>query len=72
MRNLSYSTHGGPWVFARDWVSQYRIIAFACMVTSCRVGCGYTVWSFTAFGQYGLSLSLGLRPVKTHSLNQER
>ena len=57
--------------FARDWVSQYGIIVFACTVTSCRVGCGCTVWSFTAFGECGLSLSLGLRPVKTHSLNQE-
>ena len=70
MRNLSYSTHGGPQVFARDWVSQYGIIAFVCTVTSCRVGCGCTVWSFTAFGECGLSLSLGLRPVKTHSLKQ--
>ena len=34
-------------------------------------GLGVTVWSFTAFGECGLSLSLGLRPVKTHSLNQE-
>ena len=57
--------------FSRDWVSQYGIIEFACTVTSCRVGCGCTVWSFTAFGECGLSLSLGLRPVKTHSLNQE-
>ena len=38
-------------------------------IMSSRMGC--TVWSFTAFGECGLSLSLGLRPVKTHSLNQE-
>ena len=52
MRDLSDSAHGGP----RDWVSQYGIIAFAC-----------TVWSFTTLGECGLSLSLGLRPMKTHS-----
>ena len=36
-----------------------------------RVGCGCTVWSFTTLGECGLSLSLGLRPMKTHSSNQE-
>ena len=63
MRNLSDSTHGGP----QDLVSQYGYIALACTVTSCRVGCGCTVWSFTTLGECGLSLSLGLRPVKTDS-----
>ena len=63
MRDLSDSAHGGP----RDWVSQYGIIAFACTVTSSRVGCGCTVWSFTTLGECGLSLSVGLRPMKTHS-----
>ena len=47
------------------------IIAFMCTVTSRRVVCGFTVWSFTTFGECGLSLSLGLRPMKTHSSNQE-
>ena len=42
-----------------------------CMVTSRRVGCGCTVWSFTTLGECGLGLSLGLRPMKTHSSNQE-
>ena len=51
----------------RDWLSPYDIIAFACTVTSRRVRCGCTVWSFTALGECGLSLSLGLRPMKTHS-----
>ena len=36
-----------------------------------RVGCGCTVWSFTTLGECGLGLSLGLRPMKTHSSNQE-
>ena len=36
-----------------------------------RVGCGCTVWTFTTLGECGLSLSLGLRPMKTHSSNQE-
>ena len=63
MRELRDSAHGGP----RDWVSQYGMIAFLCTVTSCRVGCGCTVWSFTTLGECGLSLSLGLRPMKTHS-----
>ena len=67
MRDLSDSAHGGP----RDWVSQYGIIAFACMVTSRRVGCGCTVWSFTTLSECGLNLSLGLRPMKTHSSIQE-
>ena len=66
MRNLSDSTHGGP----QDLVSQYGYIAFACTVTSCRVGCGCTVWSSPLLVSVG-KLSLGLRPVKTHSLNQE-
>ena len=51
----------------RDWLSRYGIIAFVCMVTSRRVGCGCTVRSFTTLGECGLSLSLGLRPKKTHS-----
>ena len=53
--------------WTRDRVSQYDIIAFACTVTSRRVGCGCTVWSFTTHGECGLSLSLGLRPMKTHN-----
>ena len=52
-------------------LSRYSIIAFMCTVTSRRVGCGCTVWSFTTLGECGLSLSLGLRPMKTHSSNQE-
>ena len=67
MRDLSYSAHGGP----RDWVSQYDFIAFACMVTSRRVGCGCMVRSFTTHGECGLSLSSRLSPMKTHSSNQE-
>ena len=51
----------------RDWLSQNSIVAFMCTVTSRRVGCGCTVWSFTTYGECGLSLSLGLRPMKTHS-----
>ena len=51
----------------RDWLSQYDIIAFVCTVTSRRVGCGCTVRSFTTLGECGFSLSLGLRPKKTHS-----
>ena len=62
-RDLSDSAHGGP----QDWVSHYDIIAFVCTVTSLRVGCGCTVRSFTTLGECGLSLSLGLRPKKTHS-----
>ena len=42
-----------------------------CTVISHRVGCGCTVWSFTTLGECGLSLSLGLRPMNTHSSNQE-
>ena len=53
--------------WTRDRVSQYGIIAFVCTVSSRRVGCGYTVRSFTTLGECGLSLSLGLRPMKTHS-----
>ena len=63
MGDLRDSAHGGP----RDWVSQYGIIAFVCTVTSRRVGCIYTVRSFTTLGEWGLSLFLGLRPMKTHS-----
>ena len=66
MRDLRNSAHGGP----RGWVSQYGIIALVCTVTSHRVGCGCTVRSFTTLGECGLSLSLGLRPMKTHSLIQ--
>ena len=51
--------------------SKYGIIAVMCTVTSHRVGCGCTVWSFTTLDECGLSLSLGLRPMKTHSSNQE-
>ena len=53
MTDLRDSAHGGPW----DWVSQYGIIAFVCTVTSSRVGCGCTVWSFTTLDECGLSLS---------------
>ena len=67
MRDLRDSALAGP----RDWVPQYGIIAFVCTVTSHRDGCGCTVRSFTTLGECGLSLSLGLRPMKTHSLNQE-
>ena len=63
MGDLRDSAHGGP----RDWVSQYVIIVFVCTVTSRRVGCGCTVRSFTTLGECGLILSLGLRPMKTHS-----
>ena len=57
--------------WTRDRVSQYGIVLFVCTVTSRRVGCGCTVWSFTTLGECGLSLSLGLSPMKTHSSNQE-
>ena len=67
MGDLRDSAHGRP----RDRVSQYGIIAFVCIVTLRRVGCGCTVQSFTTLGECGLSLSLGLRPMKTHSLIQE-
>ena len=67
MRDLQDSAHGGP----RDWVSQIGIIACTCTKTSRRVGCGCTVWTFINLGECGLSLSLGLRPMKTHSSNQE-
>ena len=63
MKDFRDSALGGP----RDWVSQYGIIAFVCTVTSHRVGCGFTVRSFTTLGECGLSLSLGLCPMKTHS-----
>ena len=43
----------------RDWVSQYGIIAFVCIVTFRRVGCGCTVRTFTTLGECGLSVSLG-------------
>ena len=52
-------------------MSQYDIIAFVCTETSLRVGCGCTVQSFTTHGECGLSLSLGLSPMKTHSLNKK-
>ena len=52
-------------------LSQYGIIAFMCTVTSRRVGRGCTVWSFTTLGECGLSLSLGLHPMKTHISNRE-
>ena len=52
-------------------MSQYGNIAFMYTVTSFLVRCGCTVWSFTTLGECGLSLSLGLRSVKTHSSNQE-
>ena len=55
-----------------DRVSQYGIIAFACTVKSRRVGCGCTIRSFTTLGECGLSLSLRLSPMKTHSSNQEK
>ena len=55
----------------RDWLSRYSIVEFMCTVTSRRVGCGCTVWSFTTLSECGLSLSLGLRPMKTHSSIQE-
>ena len=45
------------------------IIEFMCTVTSSRVGCGCTVWLLTIRGECGLSLSLGLRPMKTHCSN---
>ena len=48
----------------------YRVRC-GCTVTSRRVGYRCTVWSFTTLGECGLSLSLGLRPMKTHSSNQE-
>ena len=51
-------------------VSQFGIIACTCTETSHRVRCGCTIWSFTTLGECGLSLSLGLRPIKTHSSNQ--
>ena len=63
MRGLRDSAHGGP----RDRVSQYGIIVFVCTITLRRVGCGCTVRSFTTLSEYGLSLFLGLRPMKTHS-----
>ena len=44
---------------------------FMCTVTLRRVGCGYTVCSFTTLGECELSLYLGLCPMKTHSSIQE-
>ena len=52
-------------------VSQFGIIACMCTETSRRVGCGCMVWSFTTLSECGLSLSLGLRLMKTHSSNHE-
>ena len=46
-------------------------VGCGCLVTSRRVGCGCTIWSFTTLGECGLSLSLGLRPMKTRSSNQK-
>ena len=46
-------------------------VGCGCTVTSRRVGCGCIVWSFTTLGECGLSLSLGLCLMKTHSSNQE-
>ena len=67
MRDLRDSADGRP----QDWVSQYGTIASMCMVTSRRVGCGCTIGTFTTLGECGLSFSLGLRPMKTHSSNKE-
>ena len=53
------------------WVPRHGIIAFMCMVTSRRVGCGCMVGTFTTLGECGLSLSLGLHLMKTHSSNQK-
>ena len=39
-----------------------------CTVTSRRVGCGCTVWSFTTLGERGLSLSLGRQSPKVRIL----
>ena len=52
-------------------LSQYGIIVFMCTVTSRQVRCRCMVWSFTTLGECGLSLSLGLCPMKTHGSNQE-
>ena len=57
--------------WTRDWVSQYGTITFMCTVTSRRVGCGCTIGTFATLGECGLSLYLGLRPMKTHSSNHE-
>ena len=57
--------------WTRDRVSQYGIVVFVCTVTSRRVGCGCTVWSFTTHGECGLSFSLRLHPMKTLSSIQE-
>ena len=57
--------------WTRDRVSQYGIIAFECTVKSRRVGCGFTVWSFTTLGECELSFPLGISPMKTHSSNQQ-
>ena len=50
--------------WTRDRVSRYGIIACMCTVTSGRVGCGCTVLSFTTHGEWGVELSLGLRPMR--------
>ena len=63
MRGLRDSAHGGTGIGC----PQYSIIVFMCTVTSRRVRCGCTVWSFTTLGECGLNLSLGLRSMKTHS-----
>ena len=50
------------------WGGSHRV-GCGCTVTSRRVGCRCMVWSFTTLGGCGLSLSLGLRPMKNHSSN---
>ena len=50
-------------------VTVWHYCFFVCTVTSHRVGCGCTVGTFTTLGECGLSLSLGLRTMKTHSSN---
>ena len=48
------------------WGGSHRVRC-GCTVTLRRVGCGCTIWSFTTLGECGLSLSLELRPMKTHN-----
>ena len=54
-------------------ITVWHYCTFVCTVTltSRRVGCGCTVGTFTTLGECGLSLSLGLRPMKTRSSNQK-
>ena len=49
----------------------WHYCVFVCTVTSRKVTCGCTVGTFTTLGKCGLSLSLGLCPMETHSSNQE-